>query len=302
MLLNSNSLSPKRPGRLTGSSIAAVLELSPWTKRDAVLRRMVRTFFSYDPEHIKGPQLDYGHNNEPMAKIHFMRTTGLEVVDPANVVPYGFFEYGDFFGATPDGLVEDDAILEIKCPYYLRNGGEFKSITEQPHYECQLQMEMLATGRTKAYFAQYIPPREFEGAEMFIEVVNFDPEWFERNRPAFEQFYREYMYCIKHPKSDETKRHLAPLREEKSDIFATVLITEIDEIRERMKADKERESEIIKELVKISNGENADFGERKLTKVVRAGSIGYSKAVKDLLPDADLEKYRGASSEFWRFT
>lgn len=41
------------------------------------------------------------------------------------------------------------------------------------------------------------------------------------------------------------------------------------------------------------------FGVR-VTQVLRAGAIAYAKAVKDLLPGADLEPYRGSESLYYR--
>ena len=41
------------------------------------------------------------------------------------------------------------------------------------------------------------------------------------------------------------------------------------------------------------------FGVR-VTQVIRAGAIAYAKAVKDLLPGADLEPYRGSESLSYR--
>ena len=60
--------------------------------------------------------------------------------------------------ASPDGIVEDEEgytkVLEIKCPFGLRNDKEpvFKSIMEQPHYYAQLQIEMFVLIQDNADF------------------------------------------------------------------------------------------------------------------------------------------------------
>jgi hypothetical protein len=36
-----------------------------------------------------------------------------------------------------------------------------------------------------------------------------------------------------------------------------------------------------------------------LTLVKKDGAVSYSKAIKALLPDADLEPYRGKPTEYW---
>ena len=60
----------------------------------------------------------------------------------------------DWFGASPDGIVNDETVLEIKCPFNLRNEllPQFKSIESQPHYYAQLQLEMACTGKNKRTF------------------------------------------------------------------------------------------------------------------------------------------------------
>ena len=52
----------------------------------------------------------------------------------------------------------------------------------------------------------------------------------------------------------------------------------------------------------MADGKNADVHGRKLTLVKKQGSISYAKAIKELLPDADLEKWRGKETESWRLT
>jgi hypothetical protein len=52
-------------------------------------------------------------------------------------------------------------------------------------------------------------------------------------------------------------------------------------------------------MVKIAGGRNAVFAGRNLTLTKRVGSVAYAKAIKELMPDADLEKWRGKPIEFW---
>jgi len=56
---------------------------------------------------------------------------------------------------------------------------------------------------------------------------------------------------------------------------------------------------LLAQIVAEAKEQNADFAGRKLTLTQKAGSISYTKAIKELLPDADLEKWRGKPTEFW---
>ena len=284
----------QRTMRITGSRVGAILGLSPWQKPKDVLREMVRQYHGAPSEFNAQFVADHGVFNEQRALLCFMRETGLQVDE------CGFFEYGDRMGASPDGLTSDGGVLELKVPYSLRNGGDFKSLSLQPHYAAQVQMEMLATGRKHAYFAQYIAPKgdplslDYVPEQISVEKVAFNENWIDENLPVIEAFYKQLLAELDNPE------HLAPLRVQIDTDEAQKLLDELDAVRERLKADADREKEIIAELVKLAGEKDAEIHGRKLTLVKRAGSISYSKAIKELLPDADLEKWRGKETSFWR--
>jgi hypothetical protein len=80
-----------------------------------------------------------------------------KMLDFHNVQNCGFIMYNEYSGATPDGLIDDNATLQIKCP---RPEKLFTLIREgidaiDPEYLDQMQMEMLTTNRDHAYFFNY---------------------------------------------------------------------------------------------------------------------------------------------------
>ena len=60
-----------------------------------------------------------------------------------------------------------------------------------------------------------------------------------------------------------------------------------------------RKKELLAGFVEAAKDQDATLCGRNLTRVQRPGAIAYAKAVKDLLPSADLEPYRGKPSEYW---
>lgn len=74
------------------------------------------------------------------------------------------------------------------------------------------------------------------------------------------------------------------------------------ELKAQEKAMKVESDKILEKLQRMSGGVDADVGAFKLTCVTRQGSIRYAEAVKELLPDMDLEKFRGKPSTFWRLS
>lgn len=286
----------QRKMRLTGSRIGAILGLSPWQKPDDVLRAMVREYHNYPSEFVSNPAVDHGNNNEQRALLCFMRKTGLQVEE------CGFFEYGDRMGASPDGLTSDGGVLEIKVPFGLRNGGKFKTLEEQPHYECQVHMEMLATSRKHAYFAQYIAPKGdpldigYVPEQMEIERIEFDPEWIDSVLPKLDAFYKQLMAELDNPE------HLEPLRQSFDDEEAATILGEIDYVRGELKKLKEQETEALKNLVEHCEGKDALVHGRKLTLAKGRKSVSYAKAIKELLPDADLTPYESVGKPSWRLS
>lgn len=270
-----------RKGRVTGSVVGAVLGLSPWMKKDDVMRSMVRSALGAESEFNVNVATEYGQRNEEGAVFDFELKTGL------SVEKCGFFQYGEKFGASPDGLVGDDAILEVKCPFGLRDKEqpEFKTADEQPHYKAQMMFEMLCSGRTKAYFYQWCPAGDY------LETIDFDPLWIEQNMPALDYFYSEYLAELKAP-----EKHLSPL-------VATVEAKSAADAYKAAKAHMELAESNLEaakaRLIEIANGSKSNISGLLVYPVKREGSISYAKVVKDHLAGVDLEPYRGKSVEYW---
>lgn len=274
-----------RKGRITASSVGAILGHAPYQTRASVLRRMVREAHGYPSEFEGNAATEWGTFNEEGAALDFTLETGLKI-EPAPFVPVD-----DWAGASPDGYVSDGAIIEIKCPFGLRDKATpvFKSIHDQPHYYDQVQFQLYVTERKTCHFWQWTP----NGTRH--EVVEVSVAWQEENLPKLWAFYEEYFDAVKDPGD-----HLEPQRVVIDTDEAVRLVGEYDDLTDAIEQAKQRQSEIIDSLAIISDGKNAVIAGRNFTLTSRKGSISYAKAIKELAPDADLEKWRGAESSFWR--
>jgi hypothetical protein len=56
--------------------------------------------------------MDWGTEHEPNAKHAYTLATGREIQDVGFVIP----DKTDAYGGSPDGLIGDDGLIEIKCP------------------------------------------------------------------------------------------------------------------------------------------------------------------------------------------
>lgn len=277
-----------RKGRVTGSIAGAVLGLSPNMKREQAMRLLVRDALGAPretTEFVEKNILAHGRHYEEGALWEYEMTTDNTVVE------CGFFPYEDWSGASPDGLIGDDGIVEIKTPWGKRKDAVpvFKTLNEQPHYYAQIQIELLSTGRQWCDFYQWTP------VDNKLERVQRDQDWLDRHLPILRQFHAELLWEVE----NNPEEHLAPLRVTIDTPAAATMVREYDELSEAIERATERRKDLLAEMVSLAGERNALFGGRKLTKVEKAGAVSYSKALSKYAPDADLEPFRGKAASYW---
>ena len=279
-------LSPKRKGRLTASRAGAALDVNPWQKPDDLIRAMVREYHGAAPEFRGNPATFYGQQHEPLAVLDYMSETGTNV----DAADFHVHPEHDWLGASPDGFVGDDGMIEVKCPFSLRNGGAFKSLSEQPHYYAQVQVQLAVTGRKWCDFYQWSP----HGTK--TERVEFNPDWWSENMPKLAAFYERYLGELDNPAHlVERTKTINGKRYEK-------MLARYDELKRIQDNARAEQKEILDALVEAAGGTSAEICGRKLTRVERKGSVSYAKIVAEKLPDLDLTPWTGEPSVSWRLT
>lgn len=276
-----------RVGRVTGSVVGAILGLSPYMKPDDVLRLMVRAYHGAPSEFTGNAATDWGNANEAGASLDYTMDTG-RTVEKAYFVPFR-----DALGASPDGYVGDDGLVELKCPYGKRDAedeSEFLSIDEQPHYYAQIQVQLLCTGRAWCDFYQWAPKAQK------LERVDIDLEWLHENLPKLRAFHDLYLTELENPKHLEEK-NTHPVIE---DNVSIALMNEYQCLKEEVCEKQGRMKEIL-DVLADKHGQSEIAG-HKLTHVERKGNVAYAKVIKEHLSGLDLEPYRGKSSTFWRLS
>jgi exodeoxyribonuclease (lambda-induced) len=275
-----------RKGRVTGSVAGAILGLNPYMTPHDVMRRMVRDYHGAESEFKGNIATEYGSFHEAGAAIEYTMETGNQVTE------CGFYVHPDYdwLGASPDGLINKSGIIEIKCPYGKRNGGEFKTIEEQPHYYAQIQVELFCAEKDLCSFYQW----SAHGTN--LERIMRSDLWFDENLPTLKAFYDEYLIEIDNPD------HLEPKRKETESIPAMHLLEEYDDLSDAIEVATARKKQVLEDIVALAKGVDSTVCGRKLTQVERVGAVAYAKVVKDHLAKLDLEPYRGKSSSFWKLT
>lgn len=111
----------------------------------------------------------WGVQTEPEARMAYEAERGVIVHET------GFIKHPVivFCGASPDGIIGDDGMLELKCPESTTHLEWMESGKVPPEHVPQIQGQMACTGRKWVDFASY-DPRFPEGLQLFIVRVPRD--------------------------------------------------------------------------------------------------------------------------------
>lgn len=273
-----------RRGRVTGSNVGAILGVDPNRSRDDVMRAMVRDWHRAESEFVESQPIVLGRHHEEGAIIEYEMDTG------GNVESCGFFvsEKYDWLGASPDGLVGDDGLIEIKCKYRAKPS---KDISEQPHYYAQVQMEMFCADK------QWVDFFQWSAQGTMLERVERNQDYIDLMIPRLREFYDEYLVEREMPNAE---KYLDDLRVKVDSDEAKPMIDQYFELGDMIEQATKKRKELLAAIVAVAGHKDAIICGHKLTLVKRQGAISYSTAIKELMPDADLEQWRGKETEFWR--
>jgi putative phage-type endonuclease len=125
-------------------------------------------------ETYKSSAMQWGTDNEPLARLQYELETGNEVEETSlwidNLLP---------IGASPDGLIGKDGTLEIKCPNTATHLQTLMSEQVPYQYVAQVQGQLMLTERNWCDFVSY-DPRLPENAQMIIIRVERDEVFIEK--------------------------------------------------------------------------------------------------------------------------
>lgn len=173
-----------REGRVTGSAVGAILGLSPFAKPADAMRRMVRDYYGLPTEFKGNVATQWGTLHEAGAITEYEMTTS-RIVKPAT-----FVTFENWLGASPDGYVSEEGLIEVKCPFGLRHEFapvNFKLAKQQPHYYAQMQIQLFVTDREWCDFWQWTP------SDNNLERVNRDQKYIDTMLKGLRAFYNEYL-------------------------------------------------------------------------------------------------------------
>jgi hypothetical protein len=149
-----------RAGRVTASRVDAVLSRARDRKSEGSTRRkykaqIVAEILTGKPQEgaFSNRAMEDGIENEPFARAAY-EVKKMEAVDTVGFVLHPTIERA---GASPDGLVATDGLVQFKCPEPQTHLGYLLEGVVPSDYEPQMLWEMACTGRAWCDFVSYCP-------------------------------------------------------------------------------------------------------------------------------------------------
>ena len=165
-----------RLGKATGSRIADIIAKTKTgysTSRENYMAQLVCERMTQKvAESYSNSAMAWGTETEPLARAAYEVETGY-VVDQIGFVDHPFIA---MTGASPDGLIENSGMIEIKCPNTATHIETLLSEKVPTKYLTQMTWQMCCTGRHWTDFVSY-DPRMPENLQLFIKRVEYDPKY-----------------------------------------------------------------------------------------------------------------------------
>jgi len=161
----------ERLGKVTASRVADVLaktKSGPSTSRANYAAELVaERLTGRRAEGFTSAAMQRGTDLEPLAREAYSFVSGNVVVE-TGFVPHPVIE---MTGASPDGLIGDDGLVEIKCCAAARHIAVLKGDPAEDRYVKQMLWQMACTGRQWCDLAYYNPDLP---VELQLKVIRID--------------------------------------------------------------------------------------------------------------------------------
>ena len=179
-----------RLGKVTASRVADVVAKTKTgvsaSRGNYMAQLIVERLTGKPVESFSSSAMQWGTDTEPLARAAYEMATDMMVEE------IGFVEHESIpmCGASPDGLVGDDGLIEIKCPNTATHIETLINNTIDNRYVLQMQWQMACTDRKWCDFVSF-DPRMPEALQMKIIRVNFNEMLVTDLENQVEQFLNE---------------------------------------------------------------------------------------------------------------
>lgn len=179
-----------RLGKVTASRVSDVIartKSGPSASRRNYLAELVAERLTGEPAaRFTNAAMQWGTDTEPMARAAYEFHTDNTVQEVGFVLHPRIAESG----ASPDGLVGDDGLIEIKCPGTATHIDTLLGAEIDGKYLTQMQWQMACTGRAWCDWVSF-DPRLPEDMRMVVRRVARDDERVAELESAVREFLTE---------------------------------------------------------------------------------------------------------------
>lgn len=144
-----------RLGKVTASRVADVMAKTKSgasaSRKNYMTQLLCERLTGKQEESFSNAAMQRGNDLEPVARANYMLETG-EIVQEVGFIDHPTIKY---FGASPDGLIGNDGLIEIKCPNTATHLETLKNRKPDNKYIIQMQVQMACTGRKWCDFVSY---------------------------------------------------------------------------------------------------------------------------------------------------
>lgn len=179
-----------RAGSVGASSIADMLATtkSGWGagRANLMARLVVERLTGVPSESFTNDAMRWGTETEPQARAAYAFMRDVDVVE-VGIVPHPTIVGSH---ASPDGLVGNDGLIEIKCPQMATHIETLLSGKVPEKYVLQMLWQMACTGRAWCDFVSF-DPRMPEHLQMFVSRVVRDDKRIGEIEDAVRMFLAE---------------------------------------------------------------------------------------------------------------
>ena len=179
-----------RLGKVTASRVADVIAKTKTgysaSRENYMAQLVVERMTNTQAESFTNAAMQWGNDQEPFARAAYEIKQGV-MVEETGLVDHPTIPMA---GASPDGLVGEDGLVEIKCPNTATHIDTLLTQTVPGKYITQMQFQMACTGRQWCDFVSF-DPRMPTKAQIFVKRVLRDDVFIREVESEIKKFLAE---------------------------------------------------------------------------------------------------------------
>jgi putative phage-type endonuclease len=177
----------ERAGQVTASMMSNVMMAKTTAGYQNYMAQLICERLTGQPvETFKSAAMDHGNETEPQARAYYELESGNDVVE-SGFIPHPTLANS---GASPDGLIGDLGLVEIKCPQPPKHIKNLMGGKVDRAYMLQMQWQMACTDREWCDFVSFNPSFP-SNLQLHIQRVEYDAETVEQITASVTTFLAE---------------------------------------------------------------------------------------------------------------